>query len=626
MDDSKMAMPPCEEAAENELVSQNRGVLDAPANLSKREKSRSKSSELVNENFYSADGNNGLIQNQASEKSNAKDEVLDFEDEEERKDGESEVPVQQNWLCFSCDFIVPAGMRKCPACGFIPRRRMVWKVGEDGRHHRVEELYHYSSAEILDALNNNEDGDAWLFTELHRGHFCFDTTLKRWFVFDYDFWEEDILNDAMPGIEDVVALYRSEAIQQVQLRAEAEQSGKTEGAQKYKKREEALLKRVRDLQQLRRKKNILEIAHNGRNRLAIPGDCWDSHPMLFACGNGVINLKTGKLRPGRPEDYIRTVSPIPYPGVDAHAPLWEEFQSGICDGNKELVAFKQRLWGYHLTGKTSENKLVIQNGKGRNGKSVEDEVLYHIFGDYATPVEPETLLHSQKRHAGGVSPDIVALKGKRLVVCSETAKGGKINGARLKQLTGSDKIKGRGLFKDYIDFEPTHKIVLCTNFKPEADANDYAFWQRVMLIDYPLAFVDNPTKSFERKADQKLLEKLKDEAPGILAWLVRGCLAWQKEGLNPPECVRSATAGYRAEEDTIAQFIDEYCIVRKDTRTRVNDLFQKYKEWCSATGNSPETNKDFRAVIEQRFEKQPRTSNGYYYGGIGLLETRLEQR
>jgi putative DNA primase/helicase len=250
---------------------------------------------------------------------------------------------------------------------------------------------------------------------------------------------------------------------------------------------------------------------------------------------------------------------------------------------------------------------------------VENECLFNVFGNYARSIDPETLMQS-KRQAGAASPDIVELQGIRLAIGSETGKGRKFNGEKVKKLTGNDKLKGRNLFSGYIEFSPSHKLVLCTNFKPNADADDFAFWQRVCLIPYPLSFVENPHAANERKADLKLLEKLKSESSGILAWLVRGCLAWQKEGLNPPACIQKATEEYRAEEDTIGQFIDECCIKGTDKIVKVSALTDKYVKWCTDTGNEAVRIKDFRKVIEQRFKKLPPKNTGIYYSGIGLLE------
>jgi len=132
----------------------------------------------------------------------------------------------------------------------------------------------------------------------------------------------------------------------------------------------------------------------------------------------------------------------------------------------------------------------------------------------------------------------MALKGKRIVWASETGEGRHLNIGKVKWLTGEDTITARAPFaKRQITFSPTHTLFLLTNHKPHITADDYAIWQRVHLVPFNLSFIDEPKTEYERKRDPDLSKKLKEEASGILAWLVRGCLSWRIEGLNPPRIV-----------------------------------------------------------------------------------------
>ncbi len=471
----------------------------------------------------------------------------------------------------------------------------------------------FSDKKILEALSNNEDGDAGLFIELNRDRFIYDYSAKEWNIFRWHHWEADSAGDALGSVSGVADLYKKVVISLTTKQLNSD------NPKDYEKLIDNLKKRIHDLRSLKRKKSVLNLAQTGSDSLVIGGDRWDADPMLFAVANGIIDLRTGELRPGKPDDFIKLTSPVIFKGINEPAPLWEKFQLEICNGDADLVKFKQRFWGYCLTGKISEEKILIQEGKGRNGKTVENECLFRVFGDSARSIDPETLMQS-KRQAGAASPDIVELKGIRLAIGSETGKGRRFNGEKVKKLTGNDKLKGRNLFSGYIEFSPSHKLVLCTNFKPNADADDYAFWQRVLLVPYSISFVENPIAANERKADLQLLEKLKAETSGILTWLVQGCLAWQKEGLNPPSCVQKATEDYRAEEDVIGQFIEECCIKGPDKIVRVSILTEKYAKWCTETGNEAVRIKDFKKTIEQRFKKLPPKNTGIYYSGIGLFE------
>jgi putative DNA primase/helicase len=114
----------------------------------------------------------------------------------------------------------------------------------------------------------------------------------------------------------------------------------------------AVLKRISALQTVKRKKYVLELARTGQDSLAIRGDEWDKDPMLLGVPNGVIYLRTGVLREGRHEDFIRTIAPTIFHGLYFPAPIWERFISDIFNGDKELIAYIQRLLGYGITGLT----------------------------------------------------------------------------------------------------------------------------------------------------------------------------------------------------------------------------------------------------------------------------------
>jgi putative DNA primase/helicase len=180
----------------------------------------------------------------------------------------------------------------------------------------------------------------------------------------------------------------------------------------------------------------------------------------------------------------------------------------------------------------------------------------------AGPVPAEIILeesrHNQKT-GGAPTPELMALRGKRLVWASETNEGKRLNAGKAKWLTGGDTLVGRSLYgKRMVSFAPTHTIFLITNHRPKANPDDYALWGRLHIVPFDLSFVDNPdpANSQERQRDKELADKLKTEAPGILAWIVRGFDDWQKWGLDAPEKVKVATESYRQNEDTVGQFIE----------------------------------------------------------------------
>ena len=345
--------------------------------------------------------------------------------------------------------------------------------------------------------------------------------------------------------------------------------------------------------------------------------------MSLPVQNGVVSLRTGAFRDGKPGDYFKTFAPTPWEGIDSPCPTWEAFLGSTFAGEDDLVAFMGRLLGYSITGKTTEAVLPILWGAGRNGKTVLLQAMADALGgDLAGPVEGEMLLESRyKRPSGGPSSDLLHLRGKRLTWLSETNENRRLNSGKVKLLTGGDLITGRAPYAArQITFKPTHKIFLLTNHRPKADAQDTALWHRVLLIPFGMAFLPNPdpAKENERLADPDLAEKLRSERPGILAWLVRGCLEWQRQGLNPPESVRAATRQYQDAEDVIKLFLQDRCSEGPGQTVQAGQLYKAYRAWCDEIGERFVTGKKFWPQIDQAFDSTDKQHVKYYIG-IGLL-------
>jgi len=383
-----------------------------------------------------------------------------------------------------------------------------------------------ASDEIINCLKRDEDGDAWLFTEIHEGIFCFDSSTRKWFLWTGHFWQEDIVNDVTAAMENLETVYKKEAKNQFDQRLVAEQKDNKEKAKKHRSNSERILKRIRQLHTVKRKKAVLYLASSGSRSLAIAGDEWDKEPWLLGCQNGVIDLKKGVHRDGQPQDFIKTVAPINWNGVNEKCPQFDRFVHEIFDGHTDLIEFIQKLFGYSITGISRHHKLVIFQGKGRNGKSSLFEIIKQALGQFAYKARSELLTKTKYPTSGdSPNPEIYGLRGKRIVYVSETDAGDSLNISKIKELVGNDTLNGRAPFmKRNVEFQPSHQLFLLTNHKPLIPYNDYAFWERVILVHFKSSFVESPQQSqeSEKKADLKLMDKLKCELPGILAWLVRG--------------------------------------------------------------------------------------------------------
>lgn len=464
-----------------------------------------------------------------------------------------------------------------------------------------------SMDEILAAFRRGETGDAELLAALYADRLAYDHAEKQWYLWNGFHWEADRTKQTGNLVSNNVAAQYIHAAAEKQKNAGDDK----EAQEKIKE----LWKRAGSLRYRGRINNVLALAAS-QPALALTGDEWEQNPMLLAVANGIIDLATGHFTPGNPADYIRAAAPTSWQGANATAPRWEQFLQEIFAGDSELIAFIQRLLGYAITGQATEHVLPILWGKGRNGKETLLETLRNVLGDLTAPASKDVLMDSN-RNPGSATPHLYALRPLRLAWVSESKAGAKLNVEQVKWLTGGGTLTARPLHGNPVTFTPRYLLLLITNHKPKADADDYALWKRLLLIPFTQSFVNNPKLENEHKADPYLADKLKAEGPGILAWLVHGCLQWQQKGLNPPPSVRLATEAYQQEEDDLSQFIEECCVVGPDKEVKASDFYKEYKQWAESYGMKPASNTVFGKRMGKRFEK--RLSGGVIYSGIGLL-------
>jgi len=411
---------------------------------------------------------------------------------------------------------------------------------------------------------------------------------KQWYFWDGRRWVPDVIGEVeRRAVEVVRDIY-------------AEASRAKDATRRHELARHAIKSEAKE-----RIKAMIEMAHH---LMPIKPSDFDANPWLLNVTNGTIDLRTGELRPHCRKDYITRIIPIEY-DPNAKAPRWGEFLYEIMDGNEELISFLQRTVGYSLTGDVSEQVLFMCYGIGANGKTVFLRTLLALFGPYGKQVEPRLLLKSAREE----HPTAIAdLFGVRLAVAVEIGEGERFNEPILKWLTGGEIIKARFMRQDYFAFEPTHKFWIATNHKPTIRGTDLAIWRRIRLIPFNVVIP-------EEKRDPRLAEKLRTELKGILAWAVRGCLEWQKKGLAEPDEVKLATQRYREEQDVLAAFLSECCILHPRAEVPARDLYEAYVKWCVENGERVESQRQFGMRLTERgFERYRGTGGTYRWRGIGL--------
>src|SRR5215217_6102524 len=463
------------------------------------------------------------------------------------------------------------------------------------RYEPAENVVHISvnghaSAELPRGYNLTDLGNAERFIARHGAGVRYCYAWSRWIVWTGSRWERDETRRAHRLAKEPVRGIYQEA-------AGAEDEDRRKALAKHAARSEAEAK-IRAM---------LELA---KSEVPISPDELDADPWLLNVPNGTLDLRTGELREHRREDLLTKMAGAGYhPG--AEAPLWTATLERVLP-SPALRTFFKKLCGYAITGDVSEHILAVLYGTGANGKSTSLNALLEAAGDYGMQSAPDLLVAKKGAHP----TEVADLFGKRLVASIEVEDGRRLAESLVKQLTGGDKVRARRMRQDFWQFDPTHKVFMAVNHKPEVRGTDTAIWRRLRLI--PFEQTIPPAEQ-----DKKLPQKLAAELSGILRWALEGCLQWQREGLQAPEEVRKATGAYRSEMDVIGAFLQDECEIGREFREPFTTLYKRYEEWCEDGGERAETRRKFNARLKERgrFEARrsgPGGSNEWH--GLRLLK------
>jgi putative DNA primase/helicase len=457
---------------------------------------------------------------------------------------------------------------------------MAEQIGDESIYYRVEKLQR-GLLQFTDTTN------AFRLFEEHGKDIRFNALWQKWFVWDGRYWALDdgcLIHDR--GLKMIRGIY-GELIKTADYRDRLQ-------IEKYAIQSESVKKREAFVK-----------AASWIPALNIKTDDLDKDPWLLNVENGTIDLRTGEMREQRQEDLITKIAKVKY-DADADCPVWKKFIMEIMNYNAELIRFIQTAAGWAITGDTSEQVMFILFGAGANGKSTFLNTIMNLLGDYAISTPTETFM---KRNGDQSSNDIARLRGARFVTTSEAEQGRRLSEPLIKQITGNDRMTARFLFKEFFSFVPTFKIFMATNHKPVIKGTDFGIWRRIRLIPFT-------TTIPEEKQDKQLEEKLREEGPGILNWLLEGTKRWYTERLKTPKAILSATAEYRSEMDVIGNFLKECCVMGTDNAIRARDLFKCSQDGCEENTERACSERFFGLRLQEIGLDQKRLGDGRYWQGI----------
>lgn len=483
---------------------------------------------------------------------------------------------------------------------------------------------------VIDCYRKDEWGDALLFARLFEGRCVYDYRERSWYLWQGHYWKPDDTGRVRQLVAGPLASVYLKAAAELTDRLGKQADENSQRDEEDERRSpghliKGMVGRAFALRSLSRNRHVLEFAMTD-HCLTLATERWDADPWLLGTRDGVLDLRTGHLRDGTPQDYVRTIIPTAWRGIGEQAPRFEAFLREVFADRQEieraaLIAFLQRALGYGMTGKVTEHIFLFLFGQdGRNGKDTLVGTLQEVLGGIVGAVSNDVILSSGRPSApGAAKPHLCSLQGKRIAWASETDRGARFDVAQVKFLTGGGTIPARQVYGKEYTFEPSHLLLLLTNHKPQADAKDKAFWERFCPITFRVRFIDCPSGPLERKRERELGTVLRSEASGILSWLVRGCLAWQQGGLEIPSGVLRERALYQGEEDKLHPFIAACCVLAPEASVKSAQLYERYERWADDSNPGQRLSATaFGLEMKRRFRQQ-RNNRGTYYLGIELL-------
>lgn len=444
-------------------------------------------------------------------------------------------------------------------------------------------------------------GNARRFADTHGANMRYVHAWNQWITWDGKRWRRDDKGAEVQAAKQVTAILYQDAARVMATAAAAINAGGSVGPTNA----EALVKWATDSAKRARIDAMIALARS-EPEIATSHNVFDQDPWTLNAQNGTVDLRSGELQSHQQNDMLTKIAAVEYDPT-AQCPEWEMFLYRVLP-DPEVRDWLQRFAGYSLTGDVGEQCLAFCFGDGANGKSVFLDVILKILGDYALRAAPDLVLAK----VGEAHPtELADLEGRRFVVCSEIDQGRQWNEGLIKRITGDATITARRMREDFFTFSATHKLWIAANTKPRVRGTDNGIWRRMKLVPWPVKIAKN-------EQDRGLAAFLAShEGPGILAWLVRGCLAWQNRGLEEPEAIRAATAEYRSAEDVIGRWVEDRC--SPGGWYSVASLYEDYAKWCEEEGEGrPWKRIHWKRAMEERGFREERVERGRTRALVGL--------
>lgn len=342
---------------------------------------------------------------------------------------------------------------------------------------------------------------------------------------------------------------------------------------------------------------------------------FDANPELLGVRNGVVNLRTGEFRAAQASDMVSRVAAVPY-DEQATCPRFERFLNQVAptQGYQNCL---QSVCGYTLVGHGNEHKAFFLLGSvgGRNGKGTFMRAIREALGpDYCTDLSATFMRRAGQGNINDPTPALMKLQGVRVAMCAEMRQSNGVDEEFFKTLTGGDTLNGVRRRGEQVTFKPQVKLLMSMNALPDWNHEKGALWARVIVLPFYQRFT-------VANININLGDELKEEAPGILQWMIEGAMWYLRDGLSKCDEVTGATEDARPVADTVGMWINAKCQRGEGLRIPAGEAYSAYKAFIAGERLDALNQRKFKArMVDLGYQRMNRQASGYFYRGLALKE------
>jgi len=429
----------------------------------------------------------------------------------------------------------------------------------------------------------NDEGNSKMFLDGYSDYIRYNVDLGKWYIWEGRYWKLDLDGEVYRRALHIMRIYR-----------------------KYAEKnniDENVLKHTIRSGNHSSIQNMLKMAEN---LCVCHSTDFDQQKHLLNVRNGTIDLRTKQLMRHKQSDMITKLINTDY-SKNAFDGKFKKFIEDICNGDKSLTEYLNRVYGYSITGEISEQCIFIELGYGANGKSTLNELCKSLMGNYMETISYKLFQSGNTASANNATPELAKLFNIRLAICSETSEQ-QLNEAKIKEITGGTELTARPLYKKPFNYMPQFTLIFETNILPHISGFDHGIWRRIVVIPFMNTF----------KKDTSFKDKLMHEQQALLSWLVDGAYKFYTEGLGECKAVTKASQKYRYMEDTVESFIQSKLIKSKNSEIKSKSLYDEYRKFCEVSESNALDNKKFKEAMTVKGYKNKRKSSGIVWLNIDL--------